>query len=371
MFAINKESKKVYRIVDVDDVVQLERVGDGFAVQLSQPSFVVKYRPATPQELSVLDRRLPEFERIGRPITVEQLSESEQEGEQQQEESKVGSIATPDHRHDFDRIIIDSAVKKSIDIGLHKIAAKDFLNDEWNMKSVEPMGGKCAMNFYGPPGTGKTLSAMAVAKQLGKKLLQVDYSQIISKWVGDTGKHIAEAFADAKKHDAILFFDEADSMLSKRVSSESASESPSINQNRNILMQELDKFDGVVIFTTNLFSNYDEALLRRIAQHVEFTLPNKDMRARLIQQHIPAEVPRRDIDVDKLADETADFSGGDIKNVCINAIIAASMEQERILTMDLLLSECKKVREAKKSHGGKGGGKKHKTLGFHAAWGNT
>ena len=87
---------------------------------------------------------------------------------------------------------------------------------------------------------------------LGKPLYQVDYSAVISKYLGDTAKHIKAVFQAARDQDAVLFFDEADSLLSKRVAT-SESCSTSINQNRNTLMQELDRFDGVVIVTEDLF----------------------------------------------------------------------------------------------------------------------
>lgn len=378
MFIANIESKKIYKVVrqaQEEGKIYLERVGDGYAVRIGPVTLQNQYAVLSPEATAKLIANIAAIDRRGVPFTLEQLERMMEEpdphmpqgeGEQAAEDDiKIGTLVTPDDRHDFGRIVIHEDVMKSIDIGLHKISKKDFLNDQWNLKTVEPMGGRVAFNFYGPPGTGKTLSACAVAKKLGKKLLQVDYSQIISKWVGDTGKHLAEAFALAKKNDAVLFFDEADAMLSKRVSDESAASQPGINQNRNILMQELDKFDGIVIFTTNLFGNYDEALLRRIAQHVEFVLPDETMRAKLIEQHIPAAVPREDaFNILELARVTKDFSGGDIKNVCVNGIIAASMADPQVLTMAHMQSEIKKVSEAKKNHAGKKGSRK--PLGFAA-----
>ena len=87
----------------------------------------------------------------------------------------------------------------------------------WNISSIQPQRGRCILNFYGPPGTGKTRAALGVALQLGKPLYQVDYSAVISKYLGDTAKHIAAAFRQAKEQNAVLFFDEADSLLSRRV----------------------------------------------------------------------------------------------------------------------------------------------------------
>jgi len=355
MYVINVQSEKIYRVVRTEEFIYLERLGDGFAVRLGSTDFHFRYRPLTQQEMTTLAAHVERLERLGVPVTANMLLNAPSDlATVPEETTKEGKLVVPDERHSFDRIILHGDVKASIAVGLAKLANSAFLNDTWNMKSIEPMGGKMALNFYGPPGTGKTLSAICVAKQLGKKLLQVDYSQIISKWVGDTGKHLAGAFATAQEKNAVLFFDEADSLLSRRVSDESAASQPGINQNRNILMQELDRFDGVVIFTTNLFSNYDEALLRRIAQHVHFELPDEDMRTQLYAQHVPSEVPKhKDVNFKTLATLSKGFSGGDIKNVCINSIVAASMANPQELKQTLLISELEKVLASKESHGGK------------------
>jgi ATP-dependent 26S proteasome regulatory subunit len=188
---------------------------------------------------------------------------------------------------------------------------------------------------------------------LGKPLYQVDYSAIVSKYLGDTAKHIALAFKQAAEVDAVLFFDEADALLSRRVAiGESCS--TSINQNRNCLMQELDRFGGVVVMTTNLFGNYNEAILRRIARHIEFALPNVEMRERLFRAHLPnAElVP---FDLRQAAIKARGFSGGDILNACLNAMLADSADpipDNWQLSEAALLAEIAKIQSGKAAHSG-------------------
>jgi len=114
----------------------------------------------------------------------------------------------------------------------------------------------------------------------------VAFSAVISKYLGDTAKHIKRAFERASHHGAVLFLDEDDSLLSKRVSLDESC-ATSINQNRNFLMQELDRFEGVVVMTTNLFGNYDAALLRRVQRHIQFRLPDASMRREIIALHLP------------------------------------------------------------------------------------
>ena len=102
----------------------------------------------------------------------------------------------------------------------------------------------------------------------------------------DTAKPIKAAIHAAHEQNAVLCLYEADSLLSKRVST-GESYSTSINQNRNCLMQELDRFDGLVIVTTNLFENYDPALLRRIQRHIKFRVPDASIRRELFALHLP------------------------------------------------------------------------------------
>ncbi len=244
--------------------------------------------------------------------------------------------------------------------GLRAIEQRDALDQIFGLSQIQPQRGRCILNFHGDPGTGKTRAAMAIALRLGKPVYQVDYSAVISKYLGDTAKHIKYAFERARAHGAILFFDEADSLLSRRVDM-GESCATSINQNRNVLMQELDRFDGVVIMTTNLFGNYDPALLRRIARHIEFRLPGPADRQKLFELHLPTlAAPERvahygPIDLGEIARASDGLSGGDILNVCTNAIHAASTSENVAdwqLTQALLLAEVRKVKTSKQAHGG-------------------
>jgi SpoVK/Ycf46/Vps4 family AAA+-type ATPase len=217
------------------------------------------------------------------------------------------------------------------------------------------------LNFYGPPGGGKTRAALGLALRLGKPLYQVDYSAIISKFLGDTAKHVKLAFAQARANDAVLLFDEADSLLSKRVvTGESCS--TSINQNRNVLMQELDHHDGVVIMTTNMFKNYDPALLRRIQRHIHFRLPDEAMRRELFALHLPNH-GRVEANFAVSAGLPRGLSGGDILNVCVNVIHARSVDADPAkwkITQGMLEREIEKARAAKEEHSGK----KRRVIGF-------
>lgn len=356
----NYQSLKVYKCISVkasmddpmDSEINLEQLGSKKAFSFSFDKFAQSYRAVEKEELELIEKYKDRISNLTESITLEWLRNPPKE-----EESNLGFIYVPTERDDFKNLVIYKDVQESINIGLKKIELKDFLNNDWNLKSIEPMDGRCALNFWGPPGTGKTASVRAIAKLLDKKLYQVNYSQIISKWVGDTAKHISEVFAAAKKANAILFFDEADSMLSRRVNMAEGDQSfaTSINQNRNVLMQEIDKFNGVLVFATNFFGNYDEAMLRRIAQHVEFKLPDAKMREDIFERHIPKEVSLHEsFSLVECAKLSEGFSGGDIKNACLNAIIAAAMDDIRILRQSHLVQEINKIKSSKKNHSKKG-----------------
>lgn len=366
-FLFHAQSRKVYKCVSIErnednplaSNVNLERLGDKKAFAFPVPVVIRGYVELSEEHLEKIEQLKARIERTTTSITLDWLENPPKEDE----EGGLGFIVAPTDRDDFKNLVLAQDIKDSIQIGLKKVELKDFLNETWDLKSIEPMDGRCAMNFWGAPGTGKTASVKAIARQLDKKIYQVNYSQIISKWVGDTGKHLAEVFANAKKNRCILFFDEADSMLSRRVSMDSGDPSgTSINQNRNILMQEIDKFNDMIIFATNHFGNYDEALLRRIAQHVEFKLPDESMRKQIFEGHIPKAVTiSGDVSYKECAKLTEGFSGGDIKNVCINSMVAAAMLEPRILGQTELVAEITKIKSSKNKHGN---GKFKKPIGI-------
>lgn len=273
------------------------------------------------------------------------------------EGNELGILVEPEPRHALASLVLHAECHTGITAGIRAIANRAELERVWQLGRIQPQEGRCILNFYGPPGTGKTRAAIGVALSVGQPLYQVDYSSIISKYLGDTAKHLVACFKRAKELNAVLFFDEADSLLSRRVQM-GESCATSINQNRNVLMQELDRFNGIVILTTNLFGNYDPAILRRIARHIKFSLPDLAMRKRLFGMHLPALATapeRHEIDLDFVSRETKGLSGGDILNICVNSIHAASVADDSDLwklTTPILVSEIEAVKISKEEHGG-------------------
>jgi SpoVK/Ycf46/Vps4 family AAA+-type ATPase len=181
------------------------------------------------------------------------------------------------------------------------------------------------LNFRGPPGTGKTLAANCLAKELDMKLLIVRYDQLQSCWVGQTEKHIQNVFKLAKTKNAVLFFDEADAIALDRSSLEKSWEMSQVNT----LLKELERFEGVCIFATNFAQKYDKAFERRLTMHIDFKLPTKEQGAIILDKLLPKKSRENKLSLEGL--ELEGLSGGDIKNVVLNAAgLAARDNAEKI-----------------------------------------
>ena len=124
-------------------------------------------------------------------------------------------------------------------------------------------------------------------------MICVDYAEIESKYVGETSKNLSRLFQTAKEQDTVIFFDEADALLSKRVTNMTSATDVSVNQTRSVLLNLLNQYQGVILFATNFIQNFDAAFLRRIKYHIPFHLPDEAMRERLWRMYIPEKNPCR------------------------------------------------------------------------------
>lgn len=227
-------------------------------------------------------------------------------------------------RHTFDKIIIPAKLRSDIAEAIGLIANQDLIYNTWGFASVDSVP-KSVLNFYGPPGTGKTMTAHAIAHELKKSLLALNYAEIESKFVGEAPKNLAQAFAQAKKEDAILFFDEADSFLGKRIENVSNGSDQAINSLRSQMLILLEDFGGVVIFATNLVNNFDKAFESRILKHLHFELPDLEARAEIIKTKIPIQLPKvtefHQGDYSALGELADGLSGREIKGVVLEALL--------------------------------------------------
>jgi SpoVK/Ycf46/Vps4 family AAA+-type ATPase len=227
----------------------------------------------------------------------------------------------------FDDVVLPPATRRALDQALVQVTNHDLIFNRWGFGERHPTGLAVAFNFAGPPGTGKTICAEAIAHALGRRLLIVRYAEVESMWMGETPKNVAAIFRMAREENAVLLFDEADAIASRRSSAPHHGIVREANAVVNVLLQELEAFNGVVIFATNMAANFDPAFERRIGTHVLFELPGVAEREQIwrVQIHPRLTPLARDVDFRELA-ESYEASGGDIRNAVLKAAIAAASE---------------------------------------------
>jgi len=238
-----------------------------------------------------------------------------------------GLVETITPRRTFEDVVLSPDTVAALDHALQVIRKHELLFHEWGLGERHTSGLGLAFHFAGPPGTGKTICAEALAHALGRHLLVVRYSELESRWGGQTGKHVATVFRAAERQGAVLFFDEADAIAGRRFTMASVGYEREANAIVDVLLREVEQFDGVVIFATNLAASMDPAFERRIGTHILFRLPGVEEREKIwrVQIH-PQKTPLADdVDFRALAEQFA-RSGGDIRNAVLKAAQLATLE---------------------------------------------
>ena len=222
-------------------------------------------------------------------------------------------------------VVLAPHTRRTVEQALAQVRNHHLIFNRWGLGERHTSGRGLAFNFAGPPGTGKTICAEAIAYELGLKLLVVNYAEAESMWFGETPKNIVATFRAAAEQNAVLLFDEADAIAMRRSSGAGLPHERESNLTVNVLLRELETFNGIVIFATNLAANFDPAFERRIRAHVLFEIPGPEERARIWQLQVhPKKTPLApDVDFQLLA-ERYTVSGGDIKNAVLKAAAVAA-----------------------------------------------
>ena len=227
-------------------------------------------------------------------------------------------------RFSFDQMILPEDVRERILNDLNAIKYQDLIYNQWGFAEVDSKP-KSILNFYGPPGTGKTMCAHAISNTLNKPLLALNYSEIESKYVGDAAKNLKKAFDTARDKDAVMFFDEADSFLGKRIENVTQGSDQALNSLRSQMLILLEEHEGIVIFATNLVTNFDKAFESRILDHIKLELPNKEARADIINKMLPSKLPMAprptNEELLEISDMIDGFSGREIKNAILTMLL--------------------------------------------------
>jgi hypothetical protein len=229
--------------------------------------------------------------------------------------SRLGKkLPTP---FDLDDLIVDDDTRAA----LVEIAAaakeRRKIRDQFKLRGAQGI----SVLFSGHPGVGKTMSGTVLAKRLGLDIYEIDLSQVVSKWLGETEKNLSDVFDAAEPGHVVLLFNEADSLFGKRTSDVKSSNDRYANMETNYLLQRLERFNGLTVLTTNLTGAIDQAFKRRFTYDVYFTFPSPDLRAELWRRALPKQNVGT-IDYDDLA-ESYELTGGFIKVACERAAYVA------------------------------------------------
>ena len=213
------------------------------------------------------------------------------------------------------------------------------LMEDWNMKHRLKAGYRAL--FYGPPGTGKTLTASLLGKYTKKPVYRIDLSTVVSKYIGETEKHLSNLFDRAANKDWILFFDEADAIFGKRTNVRDAHDKYA-NQEVSYLLQRVESHPGLVILASNFKDNIDEAFTRRFQSLCPFELPSEKERKEIWLKNMPEQLQfSEDVDLDSIA-RKYDLTGSNIVNIIQYCSLQVLHQKSNILTRILLMEGIKR-----------------------------
>jgi hypothetical protein len=210
----------------------------------------------------------------------------------------------------------------------------DHILNDWGMKKKIKPGYRTL--FYGPPGTGKTLTASLLGKTAGLDVYRIDLSMVVSKYIGETEKNLANIFDQAEIKNWLLFFDEADALFGKRTQTTSTNDRYA-NQEISYLLQRIEDYPGVVMLATNLKANLDEAFTRRFQSIIYFPMPYAWQRKKLWQNSFSDKtVLEEKIDLDDISTKY-ELTGGAIINITrFASLMAMKRKENTILLADLM-----------------------------------
>ena len=246
---------------------------------------------------------------------------------------------------DINDVVLDVKVKELLDAILKQVDRRVLARlSSWGIKSRKNVDAKII--FYGPPGTGKTMSALSLAKSLKKQVLSFDCSKILSKYVGESEQNVRKIFDTYKeicaksKSEPVLLLNEADQFLSTRVEGGSGADKMH-NQMQNIFLEQIERFEGVLIATTNFLQSLDIAFSRRFDYKIEFKKPDLAARLAIWRKVLPENASfEENFDVKQLA--KFELSGAQIMLALKNTALKVAVREDGIFTIGDFESEIKR-----------------------------
>jgi SpoVK/Ycf46/Vps4 family AAA+-type ATPase len=233
-----------------------------------------------------------------------------------------------DPRYSWEDIVLPPGPMAQLKRLAGRLRNRARVMQEWGFGEKMSRGRGLSILFVGPPGTGKTMAAEVLSRELNLRLFQIDLPSVVSKYIGDTEKHLSAIFREAELTQSLLFFDEADALFGKRTEIKDAHDRHA-NIEINYLLQRLEVYEGPVVLSTNFEKNLDEAFLRRLQDLVEFPMPDEHQRELIWRKHLPKAAPQEDLDFTFLARQFP-LSGGGIRNALLSAAFQAAEAGESI-----------------------------------------
>jgi hypothetical protein len=254
-------------------------------------------------------------------------------------------------RAGWHQLVLPPTRKAQLLEALQRLEHQGTVLDRWRFLEGRSGARGVRMLLCGPPGTGKTLSAEVLACALGVDLLVVDIARLVSKWIGETEKHLAAVFDAAERVPSVLLFDEADALFGRRTEVSDAHDRYA-NLETAYLLARLERFEGLAMLSTNLKQNIDPAFLRRLEFVVEFDPPGVAERAALWRCHLPATAPLGPcVDLQQLA-ALYPITGGMIRNASVAAAFRAAAAATPVTQALLVAAVAREYEKSGKSFPG-------------------
>ncbi len=263
-------------------------------------------------------------------------------------EQEIFELIEP--KKDLDEVVLNPKTEETLKALLRQMD-KTVVNrlKDWGIKDKRK-GIDARIIFYGAAGTGKTITALAIAKSMKKQILSFDCSKILSMYVGESEKNVRKIFDSYKdlciktKSEPILLLNEADQFLSNRVTGNSSGSEKMHNQMQNIFLEQIERFDGILIATTNLLDSIDKAFSRRFNYKIEFTKPTNIQRKQLWENMLPITLPvKLPINTEKLS--TFELTGGQIEMIIKNTAYKIAVSDEPIFSTESFIDQIEKERK--------------------------
>jgi len=233
---------------------------------------------------------------------------------------------------EWDEIQLRAETERKLQLVRTHITQQSTIYSDWGFAEGSSRGTGVVALFEGPSGTGKTMAAELLAGDVGMDLYRIDLSAVVSKYIGETEENLEEIFEAATNSNAILLFDEADAVFGGRTEVSDSTDRYA-NAEVNYLLQRIERYDGIVLLTTNYASQIDSAFQRRLDHTVSFKQPQQSTRTAIWTEIFPDDAPVGEVDYEFLS--TFEFTGGQIKTIAHTAAVLAASEAQSNGTIEM------------------------------------